>query len=91
MVGADEHRRVVGVDHGLALVDVLLAHAVAAADGAPVVGAAQPAVGGAELEAGDLRWRFATIPPIRSRHLAVTGKPDIGVSRRDDRSRKPVS
>ena len=55
VVGADEHRRVVGADHGLALVEVLLAGSIEATDGALVVGAAHPAVGGAELEARDLR------------------------------------
>jgi len=54
VVAANEHGRVVGVDHGRLLVAVLLARAEEVVDHDTAVGAGHPACAGAELEGGEL-------------------------------------
>ena len=54
LILADEHRRVIGVEGELVIANLLGSRAEEAVDGAAVVSAAEPAVGGAEPERGDV-------------------------------------
>jgi hypothetical protein len=67
-VGAEQDRRLAGVDHErLAAAGVLAARGIEALDRRAVVGAVDPAVGGAELELRQLRLRRDQVQ--RGEHL----------------------